>query len=149
LTSNFRQDLNFLHQNDLPLQQTHVPMILLWLIQSLILVGTSWALAAQYNWDISPDASVLFQNAAVNGRGPRCQLLRREPRNRPAYFTQVLTKPENTTARFLQVAAVLNHDIDSLAAMISLLVDEHSLPASRSYVNVLPANHASVSPVAV
>ena len=119
-------------------------MILLWLIQSLIVVGTSWALAAEYNWDISRDASVLFQNAAVNGRGPRCQLLRREPRNRPAFFTQVLTKPENTTARFSQVANVLNHDIDSLAAMISLLVDEHSLPASRSYVNVLLTNHANI-----
>jgi len=115
-------------------------MILLRLIQSLILVGTSWALAAEYAWDISRDASVLFQSAAVNGRGPRCQLLRREPRNRPAFFTQVLTKPENTTTRFSQVAADLNQDIDSLATTISLIVGNDSLPASRSYVNVLLTN---------
>eukprot|EP01040_Poterioochromonas_malhamensis_P016438 gene16438-18647_t len=113
-------------------------MMVLMIAQLLLSAFIMLAIAER---DISPDMSVLFRNGAANGRVPRCQLLRREPNSRPSSLvTHVLTSPQRTTAGFPQAAAVLNQDIDSLAAMISLMVGNDSLPASRSYVNVLLTN---------
>jgi hypothetical protein len=113
-------------------------MMVLMFTQLLLSAFITFAIAER---DISPDMSVLFRNGAANGRVPRCQLLRREPNSRPSSLvTHVLTSPQRTTAGFPQAAAVLNQDIDSLAAMVSLIVGNGSLPASRSYVNVLLTN---------
>eukprot|EP01033_Poteriospumella_lacustris_P009801 gene9801-7016_t len=86
--------------------------------------------------DLASDASSIFRNTHFK----QCHSLRWDPLTRATSFTNILSKHENTTARFPHAAAALNQTIASLAVMISLIVDEHSLPASRSYVNVLLTN---------
>eukprot|EP01033_Poteriospumella_lacustris_P004677 gene4677-3354_t len=112
-------------------------------ISTLILFGLVLGLGSVVfgqDLNISPDASILFQSTTANGRPPQCELLRREPRSPSAFFTNILTKPENTTVRFPQTAAALDRDTKSMGVMISLIVDDRSLPTARSYVNVLLTN---------